>query len=336
MSAVLASQRQSRILALLDDSGAVRVSDLVDELGVSDMTVRRDIELLAREGRVERVHGGAISVGRASAHEPGFLAKSSLMTRQKRAIAEHAATLVEPGSAVAISAGTTTYELARQLRSVPDITVVTNSVPVAQLLHESHTPGQIVVLTGGTRTPSDALVGPVAVQALHSLHVDRLFLGAHGVDLEAGLTTPNIVEAETNRALVAAARQVCILADHTKWGVVGLSTFIGLEDVDLLITDTGISSRARAALKKSVTQLVVVRPSWVTPRSSPHVPLRYFAGTPTRPRAGGEWAVARPGCSGARAGEPSGQGRSTGRRTAVMPCAICLLPLLMSSANGFR
>ena len=108
MSAVLASQRQSRILALLDDSGAVRVSDLVDELGVSDMTVRRDIELLAREGRVERVHGGAISVGRASAHEPGFLAKSSLMTRQKRAIAEHAATLVEPGSAVAISAGTTT------------------------------------------------------------------------------------------------------------------------------------------------------------------------------------------------------------------------------------
>jgi DeoR/GlpR family transcriptional regulator of sugar metabolism len=100
---------------------------------------------------------------------------------------------------------------------VPDITVVTNSVPVAQLLHEAHTPGQTVVLTGGMRTPSDALVGPVAVQALHSLHVDRLFLGAHGVDLEAGLTTPNIVEAETNRALVAAARQLCILADHTKW-----------------------------------------------------------------------------------------------------------------------
>ena len=260
MSTVLASQRRSTILALLDDSGAVRVSDLVEQLGVSDMTVRRDIELLSREGRVERVHGGAISVGRASAHEPGFLAKSSLMTRQKRAIAEHAATLVEPGSAVAISAGTTTYELARCLRSVPDITVVTNSVPVAQLLHESHTPGQTVVLTGGMRTPSDALVGPVAVQALHSLHVDRLFLGVHGIDLEAGLTTPNIVEAETNRALVAAARQVCILADHTKWGVVGLSTFIDLEDVDLLVTDTGLSGRARAALAKSVTQLVVVRP----------------------------------------------------------------------------
>lgn len=255
---MLASQRRSTILSLVDDSGAVRVSDLVEQLGVSDMTVRRDIEQLAREGRLERVHGGALSVARPSTHEPGFLAKSSLMTREKRAIAAHAATLVEPGCAVAISAGTTTYALARMLRSVPDITVVTNSVPVAQLLHESGTSGQTVVLTGGMRTPSDALVGPVAVHALHTLHVDRLFLGVHGIDVEAGLTTPNIEEAETNRALVGAARQVCILADHTKWGVVGLSTFVGLEDVDLLVTDAGLSARAQRSLAKAVNQLVVV------------------------------------------------------------------------------
>lgn len=255
---MLASQRRSTILGLVDESGAVRVSDLVDHLGVSDMTVRRDIEHLAREGRVERVHGGAVAVGRASTHEPGFLAKSSLMTAQKHAIAEYAAALVEPGSAVAISAGTTTYELARCLRSVPDITVVTNSVPVAQLLHESSTPGQTVVLTGGLRTPSDALVGPVAVTALRSLHVDRLFLGVHGIDARAGLTTPNIVEAETNRALVESARRTCILADHTKWGVVGLSTIIELDEVDLLVTDAGLPARARAALQESVSELVVV------------------------------------------------------------------------------
>ena len=254
---MLASQRRATILAMVDESGAVRVSDLVEHLGVSDMTVRRDIEHLAQEGRVERVHGGALSVGHASAHEPGFQVKSALMTREKRAIAEHAASLVEPGSAVAISAGTTTYELAQCLRSVPDITVVTNSVPVAQLLHESATVGQTVVLTGGIRTPSDALVGPVAVAALRSLHVDRLFLGVHGMDLHAGLTTPNLVEAETNRAMIAAARQVCILADHTKWGVVGLSTIIDLADVDLLITDEGLSARARSALKDHVAELVI-------------------------------------------------------------------------------
>jgi DeoR/GlpR family transcriptional regulator of sugar metabolism len=258
MNTVLASQRRATILTLLDESGAVRVSDLVDHLGVSDMTVRRDIELLAREGRVERVHGGALAVGGNSAHEPGFQVKSALMTHQKVAIAQRAAALVEPGSSVAISAGTTTYELARCLRSTPDLTVVTNSVPVAQLLHESATPGQTVVLTGGLRTPSDALVGPVAVAALRSLHVDRLFLGVHGMDVHAGLTTPNLVEAETNRAMVAAARQVCILADHSKWGVVGLSTIIGLDDVDLLITDAGLSARAQSVLRERVTELVIV------------------------------------------------------------------------------
>jgi DeoR/GlpR family transcriptional regulator of sugar metabolism len=256
---MLAGQRRSAILGLVQEAGAVRVADLVDHLGVSDMTVRRDIEQLAREGKVERVHGGALAVGLASAHEPGFLAKSSLMTAEKRAIAQRAAELVEPGSAIGISAGTTTYELARLLRGMADLTVVTNSVPVAQLLHESATDGQTVVLTGGVRTPSDALVGPVAVTALRTLHVDRLFLGAHGVDAKAGLTTPNLVEAETNRALVASARQVCILADHTKWGVVGLSTFVDLADVDLFITDDGLSSRARGVLVDEVDSLIVAR-----------------------------------------------------------------------------
>ena len=115
---MLASQRQSRILTLLDDSGAVRVSDLVEELGVSDMTVRRDIELLAREGRSRGCTEGRLR-GRASAHEPGFLAKSLADDPPEEAIAEYAAKLVEPGSAVAISAGTTTYELARHLRPYP-------------------------------------------------------------------------------------------------------------------------------------------------------------------------------------------------------------------------
>lgn len=254
---MLATQRRSRILALVDEYGAVKVSDLVDEFGVSDMTVRRDIESLAEQGLVERVHGGALAVGGRSSEEPGFSAKSALMTAQKVAIAEAAAALVEPGSAIGISAGTTTYELARAVRGIPDLTVVTNSVPVAQLLHEAGTAGQTVVLTGGIRTPSDALVGPVAVAALRSLHVDWVFLGAHGLDLHAGLTTPNLVEAETNRALVACARHVAVLVDHTKWGVVGLSTFLELDRVDTLVTDHAMPARAQTALRDHVGELIV-------------------------------------------------------------------------------
>ncbi|HSO63925.1 MAG TPA: DeoR/GlpR family DNA-binding transcription regulator [Ornithinibacter sp.] len=253
---MLASQRRATILARVDEAGAVRVSELVDQLGVSDMTVRRDIERLDADGLLERVHGGAIALLPRAADEPGFSAKSSLMTAEKHAIALAAARLVDPGATIGVSAGTTTYEFARAIRNVPHLTVVTNSVPVAQLLHEGGG-NHVVVLTGGVRTPSDALVGPVAVGALQGLHVDRLFLGAHGIDRSAGLTTPNLVEAETNRALVRASRSVCVLADHTKVGIVGLSTFMQLDEVDTLITDAGMPDRARVVLEESVDHLVL-------------------------------------------------------------------------------
>ncbi len=257
----LAAQRRSFIVDEVARSGAVRVSDLTMRLGVSDMTVRRDIDHLAERGLLHRVHGGAISVTHAG-EEPGFGAKSSLQHAEKLAIASRATVLVAPGDTIGISAGTTTYQLAVALRSVPDLTVVTNSVPVAQFLHEAAAPGSRVVLTGGVRTPSDALVGPVAVNALRTLHVDQLFIGAHGLDVGPGLTTPNLDEAETNRALAAAARRVVVLADHSKVGVIGLSSFLDLEDVDELITDWGMPTRVRTALADRVGQLTIApRPS---------------------------------------------------------------------------
>lgn len=258
---MLASQRRSVILELLEEAGAVKVSDLVERLGVSDMTVRRDIDRLSGDGLVERVHGGALSVdAERSSDEPGFSAKSQLQRKQKQSIARAAAARVEPGSAIGISAGTTTYELARAVADIEGLTVVTNSMPVAQLLHESGAAGQTVVLTGGIRTPSDALVGPVAVSSLRSLHVDLLFLGAHGFEARAGLTTPNLLEAETNQALVASARRIHVLADSSKWGIVGLRSFADLRDIDVFFTDDGLSERSRVALSEIVGSLELTRP----------------------------------------------------------------------------
>jgi DeoR/GlpR family transcriptional regulator of sugar metabolism len=114
-----------------------------------------------------------------------------------------------------------------------------------------------VVLTGGVRTPSDALVGPIADIAIRSLHVDLLFLGCHGIDPVAGLTTPNLAEAETNRAFVQAARRVTVVADHTKWGIVGLSSFAELDEVDTFITDGLLHEEARALLSERVGELVI-------------------------------------------------------------------------------
>jgi DeoR/GlpR family transcriptional regulator of sugar metabolism len=254
---VLARQRQERILEEVRVRGGARVSDLVDLLSVSDMTVRRDIAALARRGLVARVHGGATAVSGRSTEEPGFEAKFSLQTGQKAAIARAAAALTSPGDSVAVSAGTTTYAVALELRAVPDLTVVTNSIPVADLLHAQHRDDLLVLLTGGTRTPSDALVGPLAVSALRSLHVDWLFLGVHGVDERAGLTTPNLVEAETNRALIASARRVVVTADSSKWGVVGLSSMARLDEVDVLVTDDGLDADAARVVRARVGRLVV-------------------------------------------------------------------------------
>ncbi len=258
---MLARHRQSLILEDVRRAGSARVSDLTQRLGVSDMTIRRDLEALAQAGLIEKVHGGAVLPGVPSSHEPGFEAKSVLAKPQKEAIARAAADLVKPGTAIALSAGTTTFALAGQLLDVAGLTIVTNSVRVASIFG-ARPGGPLggtvqVVLTGGVRTPSDALVGPIADSAIRSLHVDQLFLGCHGIDPAAGLTSPNLAEAETNRAFVLAARRVTVVADHTKWGIVGLSSFAALDEVDTLVTDGQLHPEARALLTEQVGELIV-------------------------------------------------------------------------------
>lgn len=254
---MLARQRQEVIVDEVRRSGAVQVSDLVVRLGVSDMTIRRDLDALARRGFVEKVYGGATSTVGRSTDEPGFEAKSVRQLAEKEAIAAEAAELVRPGTAIGLSAGTTTWTLARYLDDVADLTVVTNSVRVADVLGQRGRSDRSVVLTGGVRTPSDALVGPVAVRSLRSLHLDLVFLGVHGMSARAGLTTPNLHESETDRALAEAANRLVVLADHAKWATVGLCTIVGLDEVDVLISDDGLPDDAREGLAANAGELVV-------------------------------------------------------------------------------
>jgi DeoR/GlpR family transcriptional regulator of sugar metabolism len=254
----LARQRQTLILERVREEGGVRVADLVRALGVSDMTIRRDLEVLHERGLIEKVHGGATAIEGSSQFEPGFTVKSTLMQSEKMLIAASAATLVLPGTAIAISAGTTTFALARNLTDVPGLTVLTNSVPVADVLYKDGRADQTVILSGGVRTPSDALVGPFAVEVIRSLHVDSVFMGTHGMEHRSGFTTPNILEAETNRALIEAGRRLIVLADHTKWGVIGISSVARLEDADTIVTDTGLDASARIQISSVVQRLMLV------------------------------------------------------------------------------
>jgi DeoR/GlpR family transcriptional regulator of sugar metabolism len=256
----LAQRRHELILNEVRRAGAIRVTALADLLGVSDMTVRRDLEALDDAGLLNKVHGGATVQGLRSSFEPGFAAKSLRNIAEKDAIARAAAALVPPGSAIGITAGTTTYRFATELESIAELTVITNSMGVAELLTQSGRTDRTVVLTGGVRTPSDALVGPVAVGALRSLHLDMVFMGVHGMAERTGFTTPNLLESETNRAFVEAAGDLVVLADHTKWDVIGLSEIVGLDGAQVVVSDDGLDDSARKILHDIVDELIVTTP----------------------------------------------------------------------------
>jgi DeoR/GlpR family transcriptional regulator of sugar metabolism len=254
---MLARQRQTLILERVREDGGVRVAELARDLGVSDMTVRRDLELLHNQGLIEKVHGGATLLPGSALFEPGFAAKSGLQQAEKEAIAEAAVALVVPGTAIGISAGTTTYALARRLVDIAGLTVVTNSVPVADVLHRAGRSDQTIILTGGVRTPSDALVGPFAVAALRTINLDQVFMGVHGIDPRSGFTTPNVLEADTDRALIASGRRLVVVADSNKWGVIGISSIARLDEADTLVTDSGLSDEARQIAGEQVREILI-------------------------------------------------------------------------------
>jgi DeoR/GlpR family transcriptional regulator of sugar metabolism len=257
---VLAQERRDAILRALVASGAATVAELAGSLGVSEMTIRRDLGVLATQQLVEKVHGGAV-LARGGASEPHFATKRRINAAAKAAIAEAAVTRVHDGMTVALSAGTTTWQVARRLRGgVRDLAFVTNSLNVAGAL-EANGWHSIVVSGGSFRTPSDALVGPFANQTLRQLNADLLLLGVHSIDARVGLTTPNVAEAETNRILVAAARRVVVVADSSKLGQVSLATFAGIDEVDELITDTGAEPATVAALREAGLTVELVAPA---------------------------------------------------------------------------
>jgi DeoR/GlpR family transcriptional regulator of sugar metabolism len=253
----LALQRHEAILSELRIKRAVRVTELATTLGVSDMTVRRDLDALEAAGLLDKVHGGATARSERSAEEPGFVVKSLRNTNEKRAIASAAATLVMPGTAIGIAAGTTTWQLAYDLTEIANLIVVTNSIRVADVFHQNERPDRTVILTGGIRTPSDALVGSVASAALRTLHLDNVFMGAHGMSPRGGFTSPNMSEAETNRAFIEASDQLVLLADHTKWDVTVLSSFATLEDADVVVTDAQLPATAVEVLRARSGRLIL-------------------------------------------------------------------------------
>lgn len=235
---MFAEERRHRIKEILLKDGRVRVADLVVAFSVSDETIRRDLDQLADEGIVQRSHGGAVladHVQTAIAAIPPVHQRTLQFSAEKDTIGRAAAALVEDGQMVIIDAGSTTWNVARHLANCREVTVITNSLDVAQECAKN--PNLNIHLTGGRLIPrSMCLVGPQAEADLRRYHAHLSILGATGISLDKGFACTDIFEAETKRAMAASAERVVVVADHSKLQKRGLVSFASLDDVDLLIT----------------------------------------------------------------------------------------------------
>jgi DeoR family fructose operon transcriptional repressor len=246
----LAASRRQRLAALVEARRAVRLEELSTALGVSQATVRRDLNELAAAGRVRRVHGGAVAVDQRL-DEPHFDVKAAASAEEKARIAARAVELLTPADVVYLDSGSTVLAAARLLHGWSRLTVVTNSLPVANEL-VGRGP-RVIVIGGELRATSRAIVGPLTRLLLEALHVDRALMGTFALSVEEGLSTTDPAEAYTKQLVCARAREVILLADSTK---VGTRSFVDagrLEDVDILVTDSGIDDRtARAIARRGV------------------------------------------------------------------------------------
>jgi DeoR family transcriptional regulator of aga operon len=229
-SAVLT--RRAAILEIIAGEGFADIPRLQREFGCSEATLRRDLEQLKRAGRLRRTHGGAIVNG---AGELPFTMKLGEMAEAKRRIARAAADLVEEGQAIGFTGGTTTLQVARQLSTRSDLTVVTNALTIAMELARSTV--RTIVTGGELRGQTYELVGPLAEPAVSQVHLDLVFVGVDGLSVPGGLTTHNPLEARINRVLVDRSSRVVVVTDHTKLGRKTFAQIAPIDVVDVLITD---------------------------------------------------------------------------------------------------
>ncbi len=253
---MLNEERRRSIVDRVNRTGRVIVTDLAREFGTSEITIRRDLEILHQRGAVYRTHGGALPIPTSSDADRSLIERELQHPREKLRIAQAAASLVQEGFSVLLDSGSTTTAIARQLRNFKHLTVITNAINIASELSGTAVD---VVLTGGIlRKNSFSLVGPLAEQSLQHLKADILFLGVEGIDSRFGLSTANMLEAELNRAMVTAAHQVVAVCDSSKFGRRSLSTIVPIEAIHQIITDKQVPAKTLDELRRSGLKITTV------------------------------------------------------------------------------
>jgi DeoR/GlpR family transcriptional regulator of sugar metabolism len=230
---LLKEERQKYIQSLLQANGHVTVIELSQAFDLSEATVRRDLESLATQGKLQRVHGGAI-VREPSPPELPILERKTEQENEKKRLGRVAAELVQPGETIFLGSGTTILEVARALREQVGLTILSNSLPVLNLL--SGTDNTLICLGGMLRPSELSFIGHLTEQALAEVRADKVFMGIRALTIE-GLTNEYLPETLTDRAILNAGREIIIVADHTKFGRTATVLLAPLEKIHTLVTD---------------------------------------------------------------------------------------------------
>lgn len=253
---MLIEERRQHVLATIQSEGRVLVSELSDSLGISRITIRKDLDHLEARGLLQRTHGGALAPQTSVLLDPSLQEKEQHQLKEKQRIAEAAVKLVSDGQCVLLDSGTTTTAIARALREFSHLTVITNAVNIAAELTGTNFD---VILTGGMlRKNSFSLVGPLAEDVLREIHADILFLGVDGFDPSFGVTTPNVLEARVNRAMLQASRKIVAVCDSTKFSHRSLALIAPPASIHTIITDTRIADADAEALRAAGIEMILV------------------------------------------------------------------------------
>lgn len=249
---LLTPERESLIIEYLGENGRT-IAELSEDLGVSEATVRRDLKSLEEQGKIRRVHGGAIRV-KFPKTEPIFTQKTELNAFQKRNIAQLALNMIEDSDTIFLDGGSTVLGLCKLLNSKKDLTVVTNSLmAAAELMETNH---KLVLVGGEFRRLSRTLVGPLTSKIINSLHITKAFMGTIGFTISEGISTTDPSEAFTKELVMKRSQKVILLADSSKLEIPSFASSGSISDIDILITDSGIDEKLIKTLKKKNIQVI--------------------------------------------------------------------------------
>jgi len=248
-------ERQKLILSMLARQRRLSVTDIVRQFSISEATARRDLESLTSQGKAQRVHGGVIAVEQAPPELP-ILDRESEQLDEKRRIGRAAASLVAEHESLFLGSGTTVLEVARNLREHKNLTVITNSLPVLNIL--AGIPGITVISLGGMLRESElSFIGHITEQAMIEVHADKVFMGTRGASLEHGFTNDYLQETLTDRAILKSGREVIMVADHTKVNRVSTVLLAPLNSVHTFVTDSRADKKFIQAVKQQGLQVVI-------------------------------------------------------------------------------